>query len=143
MDFRPKLVALQLATALIVSTAAVTTVAAPAMAAGCVDGDRQHAADAAATNNFRDIDTVVQWGRQITLRFIDGARCGWALIANGTAGDLVWIERTTNPGNPLGLQRIRSGNRSTYTGVYDDANKQIRACGKASNRVEVKCTIWY
>jgi hypothetical protein len=123
--------------------AAVTSTASPASAAGCRDGDRQHAADAAATGNFITVQTVEQWGRQISLRYIRGARCGWGLISNGSDGDLVWIERNTNPGNALSLQRIRSGNRSTFTGVFDDAGMRIRACGKAGNRIEVKCTIWF
>ncbi|MEU7999935.1 glycoside hydrolase family 76 protein [Catellatospora sp. NPDC049111] len=92
------------------------------------------------------------WGRQIVLHFDDADAMGWASIANGNAGDRVWLDRSFNGGRTwtglLGDVAVPAGQRGWRTAMFnvDDwaglGVGALRACGKAGDRPEIACTTW-
>jgi peptidoglycan DL-endopeptidase RipA len=87
------------------------------------------------------------YGRGIELRYHRSSRCAWGRIRNGSPGDEIWTDRSSDGGRnwepKLGAARINSGYTQKYTVMFNDAGKLMRACGKAGNRKEVACTGWY
>ena len=100
------------------------------------------------------------YNRLIELRYDPNTRCAWGRIQNGSAGDSVWVDRSSDKRNATDLSKyggratIAAGSTSAFTpqafsdkGVYMRAcgNKGVymRACGKASNRSTIVCTPWY
>ncbi len=85
------------------------------------------------------------FGRLIELRANTSEVCAWGRISNGSVGDQVWVDRSTDGGNTwqqLSITTITSG-RSVFTDNFNDQAKLMRACGKAGDRVEVACTSWW
>jgi len=84
--------------------------------------------------------------RRIVLRYNRTNRCGWGKITNGSPGDDVWVERSSNRGRTrhgkLGDERISYG-RDVHTTAYYQSKVLMRACGKAGGRPEIVCTSWY
>lgn len=91
-------------------------------------------------------------GRSVVLHFDDTDAMGWASIANGAAGDEVWLDRsmdggrTWTNGSKLGDTSVPSGGNSWRTLMYnvDDWNVQgvgaLRACGRVGTGIT--CTAW-
>jgi hypothetical protein len=127
----------------VVSAISVAVGASPAEAAAWCDfRDPQPYASGATT----PVRPEYVWSRKIELRYNGGIRCAWGRITNGSVGDEVWVDRSSNGGQQwqqLGYRRISFG-RDTYTVMFDDASPYVmRACGKAGNRPEIVCTRWY
>lgn len=102
-----------------------------------------------ATYNPSSISTprsTSVWGRKIELRYHGSSRCAWGRISNGSPGDEIWVDRSFNGGQSwqpkLGATQINSGSQK-YTVMYNNRGNLMRACGKAGNRPEVRCTGWY
>jgi hypothetical protein len=102
---------------------------------------------------IRTIDTRLLHGRKIELRYHPSSRCAWGRIRNGSPGDEIWVDRSNDGGHTwepkLGAAKISGftfpNKRYTekYTVMFDNKNRLMRACGKAGNRAEIKCTKWY
>ncbi len=112
------------------------TLASPAYAASCVDGDRTRAKQLADSGQYRvPVAPVYSENKaKIELRYAtDGSRCVWALISQAQYQSKVWIDRSYDGGRTwvglLGAQLVQWGNNSTYTGTFNDANVVARACG--------------
>lgn len=110
---------------------------------GCVrgpcDGD-----DPATVGGTRTVDPRVRvWSRTITLRTADGGAS--ARIENGQPGDTVWLDRggpeRIEDGN-LGATSISAPDTAQHTGYYRYAGSALRACGRAGDRPEIRCTRW-
>jgi hypothetical protein len=127
-----------------------------ASAAGCTDGSRAEAKSIAASGRFITPHTVyapdtfakANWTAKLELRYSKERRCAWGLISNVNGFSNIWLDRSSNGGRTweqLGRRSVHAYNYDTYTGVYDDAGKLIRACtDTAPNGVStVVCTPWY
>ncbi|HCT76773.1 MAG TPA: peptidoglycan endopeptidase [Micromonosporaceae bacterium] len=90
--------------------------------------------------------TKVLFGRTIELRYSDATQCAWGRISNGSIGDEIWVDRSSNRGESweprLGLTSITSG-RDVYTRQWRDAGVVMRACGRAGDRPDIECTDWF
>lgn len=102
--------------------------------------------------NLREAVSVQIFGRNIRLYISDGDNMGFAEISSGDPNDEVWIDRSFNAGidwEPrIGNARIPAGARDVRTLMFNVDNPNgrqigaLRACGKASDRVEIACTQW-
>jgi len=93
---------------------------------------------------YQTLDDEAVWQRNIELRYHTGTRCAWGKISNGSPGDSVWVDWSANGGSSwrqLSVTRIASGYRQVYTLAHNH-EALMRACGKAGNRPEVRCTDW-
>ncbi|MFD3406751.1 glycoside hydrolase family 76 protein [Kribbella sp. NPDC058693] len=92
--------------------------------------------------------------RTISLH-LDNRGMAWGTIANGTAGDEIWLDRSWNEGaswpdgSSLGRTSVGSGASSTSTRLYattDPLSKlyggAVRACGRAVEGQNGSCTAW-
>ncbi|MFC6159266.1 glycoside hydrolase family 76 protein [Kribbella jiaozuonensis] len=92
--------------------------------------------------------------RTISLH-LDNRGMAWGTIANGTAGDEIWLDRSWNEGtswpdgSSLGRTSVGSGATSTSTRLYattDPLSKlyggAVRACGRAVEGQNGSCTAW-
>ncbi|TDW21189.1 glycoside hydrolase family 76 protein [Kribbella kalugense] len=92
--------------------------------------------------------------RTISLH-IDDRGMAWGTIANGTAGDEIWLDRSWNEGaswpdgSSLGRTSVGSGATATKTQLYattDPLSKlyggAVRACGRAVEGQNGSCTSW-
>jgi len=103
------------------------------------------ATDNCTTANAKTVHSNTVHGRKIELRANGSETCAWGRITGGQVGDEVWVDRSTDGGRTwqqLGYTKITSGT-DAFTPAYDDVNKKMRACGKAGNRVEIACSIWW
>jgi predicted alpha-1,6-mannanase (GH76 family) len=99
------------------------------------------------------VDATI-FGRTLRLHFDDSDAMGWASIANGAAGDEVWLDRSMDggrswsSGSRIGDTAVPSGQTGWRTQMFnvDDWNKfgvgALRACGKAGDRADIACTTW-
>lgn len=79
------------------------------------------------------------WSRTVTLIVADGGAS--AGIEYGQAGDSVWVERRDHP-EKLGAATVPTAGSTQSTAFYRFARGQLRACGKAGDRPEIRCTRW-
>ncbi|WP_329001272.1 glycoside hydrolase family 76 protein [Kribbella sp. NBC_00709] len=92
--------------------------------------------------------------RTISLH-VDNRGMAWGTIANGTAGDEIWLDRSWNEGSSwpdassLGRTSAGSGATSASTSLYatsDPLSKlyggAVRACGRAVEGQNGACTAW-
>ncbi|MCM6774529.1 glycoside hydrolase family 76 protein [Nocardia sp. CDC159] len=74
-----------------------------------------------------------------------GAVAG-AAIDNGQPGDMVWLDRRAEDDDPrqeqLGVVAVAAAGTSASTQSYQFAGGVLRACGKAGDRQEIRCTRW-
>ncbi|WP_198153994.1 NlpC/P60 family protein [Catenuloplanes japonicus] len=107
---------------------------------GCVDGSVPDGAGA------RSPRTATVLGRTIELRYSDATECAWGRITNGTIGDQVWTDRSTDNGATwtakLGLTAITSGT-DAFTTQWNDSGVVMRACGRPAGRTDEVCTSWF
>jgi len=92
------------------------------------------------------VGTAEVWWRKIELRYHSGTRCAWGRISNGSHGDSVWVDWSSNGGQTwkqLDVTKIPRGGHEAHTVAHNDAAYVMRACGKAGNRREIACTGWY
>jgi hypothetical protein len=86
------------------------------------------------------------FGRTIELRYSDASQCAWGRISNGTIGDEIWVDRSSDGGDNweprLGLTSISSGT-NVFTSQWRDAGVLMRACGRAHDRMDIACTGWF
>jgi hypothetical protein len=103
------------------------------------------AADGCGTTGAHTVKSTGIYGRTIELRATSNQACAWGRISYGSVGDLVWVDRSYDGGRSwtqLSVTRINTG-RDAFTEPWNDVNKVMRACGKAGNRSEVACTVWW
>jgi predicted alpha-1,6-mannanase (GH76 family) len=92
--------------------------------------------------------------RTISLH-VDDRGMAWGTIANGVAGDEIWLDRSWNEGaswpdgSSLGRTSVGSGATSTKTLLYATADPlsklyggAVRACGRAVEGQNGSCTSW-
>jgi hypothetical protein len=130
--------------ALVVPLTGPAHAAAPATsvaAAATCDGKSPSSAPSPTTKR-----TTTVHSRVIELRYSAKLRCAWGRISNGSVGDEIWVDRSSDGGktweSKLGRRTISSG-RDAHTTMWSDAGKLMRACGKAGDRSEIACTGWY
>lgn len=115
-----------------------------ALATGCAHGLADGADPQRATDIRSATPQVRVWARTITLTTADGG--GWASIADARPGDAVWLDRGTgdeSAGNEnLGGTTVSAPDTAATTQFYRYDRKRLRACGKAGDRPEVRCTRW-
>ncbi len=115
-----------------------------AQSSGC-DGRNPGTFDPNA--NYSPANPVSVWGRVIELRTNTGdPRCVWARLQNGRRGDAVWLDRSPDRGRTW--RQIETAHVFRGTQTYTVTRSVpwpswIRACGKAKDRREVACTVWY
>ncbi|WP_412538410.1 hypothetical protein R8Z50_21460 [Longispora sp. K20-0274] len=123
------------------ATLASVTIASTALLA--IAPTSAQAADGCNYNSpITALPAVTVWGRTIELRANSNQICAWGRISNGSVGDQVWVDRSYNGGaiwEQLSITTITSGT-GTFTDVFNDNGKVMRACGKAGNRPEIVCT---
>ena len=84
----------------------------------------------------RPVDSVSVHGRWIHLWLCDN---GWhGQITNGATGDTVWLESAA--GTVTGARKIPSGATSANTTTVGQWGGPWRACGRAFNAPEIRCT---
>ncbi|QIS21475.1 glycoside hydrolase family 76 protein [Nocardia terpenica] len=87
---------------------------------------------------------VRQFSRMITLTNAGGGAT--AAIENGQPGDSVWLERRGDierPGSDrLGMVAVAPTATSARTRSSTYAGGALRACGKAGDRDQIRCTRW-
>ncbi|MEV6769628.1 glycoside hydrolase family 76 protein [Nocardia sp. NPDC051030] len=132
-------VGLALATILVVKSESARGGAVRAECSGSPkdNGDPRAASGSRVTN-----PQVRVWSRTITLRM---AECGAsASIESGRPGDSVWIDRGADGSGvrdgSLGVATV--SDTAQRTPFYRYAGAKLRACGKAGDRPEVRCTRW-
>ncbi|WP_153804610.1 glycoside hydrolase family 76 protein [Nocardia sp. SYP-A9097] len=112
--------------------------------AGCgsgpCDGD-----DPGLAAGTRAVNPQVRvWSRSITLIMAEGGAS--ASIAQAQAGDSVWLDRGTTDqrlrGENLGITTLSATETAATTKFYRYDGGLLRACGKAGDRPEVRCTRW-
>lgn len=84
------------------------------------------------------------WTRTITLVRGDGAAA--ASIENGQPGDSAWLDRSDSRFHPrdeiFGAASIPASTAAQRGPFYRYAGGLLRACGKAADRPEIRCTRW-
>ncbi|WP_327139209.1 glycoside hydrolase family 76 protein [Nocardia sp. NBC_01327] len=84
------------------------------------------------------------WTRTITLIRADGAAA--ASIENGQPGDSAWLDRSDKKFRPrdeiFGAASIPASTATQRGPFYRYAGGLLRACGKAADRPEIRCTRW-
>ncbi len=108
---------------------------------GCLDRPCDGDDPRTATGIRRVNPQVRVWARTITLTTTGTG--AWASIVNGQPGDSVWLDRTGRSSRDERLTATiavaaTAGDTRFYR--YDDG--LLRACGKAGDRPEVRCTRW-
>lgn len=106
------------------------------------------------TGDVQPVAPTTLNGRVISLH-TDSAGMAWAALANGRAGDEVWLDRSWNEGaswpdgSSLGRTSVPSGAGATHTVRYniDDPvgrlyGGAVRACGRAVEGQNGSCTAW-
>ncbi|GJF35168.1 glycosyl hydrolase [Kitasatospora sp. NE20-6] len=129
-----------------------TATAAPVAAAAAVCNKYCDTRDPALSPQDRQPVSATLSGRSLVLHFDDTDAMGWASIANGAAGDEVWLDRSTDGGRTwtnggkLGDTSVPAGGNSWRTLMYnvDDWNNSgvgaLRACGQVGSAIA--CTPW-
>ncbi len=103
------------------------------------------AADGCGQSNAKTARTASVFSRLIELRANSNDVCAWGRISNGDPSDQVWVDRSYDGGNTwqqLSVTTITSG-RDAFTEAFNDQGHLMRACGKAGNRSEIACTVWW
>ncbi|MCM6776614.1 glycoside hydrolase family 76 protein [Nocardia sp. CDC159] len=80
------------------------------------------------------------WARAITLTTDD--RGASAKIANGQPGDSVWLDRIGVEAERADTATVSAGATTGQTRWLRYDNGPVRACGKAGDRPEIRCTRW-
>jgi len=113
------------------------------------------AADAnAAVGDNRPVPETTLAGRRIALH-VDNRGLAWATVANGSAGDEVWLDRSWDEGaswpggSSLGRTSVPPGAtaaRTTMVNTRDPRSRlsggAVRACGRAAEGQNGSCTAW-
>lgn len=137
-----------------VSPAAAAPATSGAAAATTICNKKCDGADPADAAGDRTAVTTTIDGRTIALHADDGDDMVWASVADGAAGDEVWLDRSFDggqgwsSGSKLGDTSVPDGSTGWRTLLYnvdDWANTGVgatRACGKASDGADISCTSW-
>ncbi|WP_157762288.1 glycoside hydrolase family 76 protein [Nocardia yamanashiensis] len=84
------------------------------------------------------------WSRVITLTAADGRAT--AAIDNGGPGDSVWLDRGDGElrvrAGRVGTAAVAEHGTSARTDSHRYGGDRLRACGKAGDRAEIRCTRW-
>ncbi|WP_245663395.1 glycoside hydrolase family 76 protein [Nocardia inohanensis] len=84
------------------------------------------------------------WSRVITLTAADGRAT--ARIDNGAPGDSVWLDRGDGKGQVrdggVDAANVPANGVSARTDSHRYGGDRLRACGKAGDRAEIRCTRW-
>ncbi|MGW4246210.1 glycoside hydrolase family 76 protein [Nocardia sp. NPDC004722] len=86
---------------------------------------------------------VRQWSRVIALNAVEGMAT--ATIDNGQPGDSVWLDRRGDlDGSAAKLETaaVAPGATAANTQPHPYAGSALRACGKAADRPEIRCSRW-
>ncbi|MFI6869443.1 glycoside hydrolase family 76 protein [Nocardia sp. NPDC050406] len=87
------------------------------------------------------VSQVRQWARTITLTTAAGTAT--ATIADGRPGDRVWLDRRTDTEQvQLGEIEVAANETAARTAAFGFEDGVLRACGRAGDRPEVRCTRW-
>jgi hypothetical protein len=109
---------------------------------------------ASGTGDNQPVPGTTLSNRRIALH-IDNAAMAWGTIANGVAGDEVWLDRSWDAGaswpggSSLGRTSIAVGSTSTRTTKFNTQDPlgwlyggAVRACGRAVEGQNGSCTAW-
>jgi len=109
---------------------------------------------AAAIGDNRPVPETTLANRRIGLH-VDNRGLAWATIANGTAGDEVWLDRSWDEGaswpggSSLGRISVPAGATATRTTMVNTRDPRsrlyggvVRACGRAVEGQNGSCTAW-
>jgi hypothetical protein len=115
--------------------------------------DGRDAAD--ATGDSQPVAATTLAGRQISLHVDPATGMAWAALADGAAGDEVWLDRSWDEGaswpdgSSLGRTSAPTGAttaRTTMVNTRDDVSRlaggAVRACGRAVTGADGSCTAW-
>ncbi len=107
-----------------------------------------------ATGDHRPVPDTTLNGRDIALH-VDDSGMAWASIANGAAGDEIWMDRSWDggaswpDGSSKGRVSVPAGATGTHTveiNIDDPTGKlyggAVRACGRAVTGENGSCTAW-
>jgi predicted alpha-1,6-mannanase (GH76 family) len=108
-----------------------------------------------ATGDSQPVAPTTLSGRVISLHMDPATGMAWAAIADGAAGDEVWMDRTWNQGaswpdgSSQGRVSVPAGATGTHTimiNTHDDVSRlyggAVRACGRAVTGENGSCTAW-
>jgi hypothetical protein len=128
----------------------------------CTDWLYVHACDAvcdgtsatAAVGDNQPVPATTLANRQIALH-LDNRGMAWATLANGAAGDEVWLDRswdegaTWASGSSLGRLSVAAGATTARTALFTSRDPRewlyggaLRACGRAVTGANGSCTAW-
>ena len=107
-----------------------------------------------AVGDYKPVPDTTLNGRDIALH-LDNSGMAWATIANGTAGDEIWMDRSWNggvswpDGSSKGRTSVPAGASGTRTVEINTADSlghlyggAVRACGRAVEGQNGSCTAW-
>ncbi|MFE3188334.1 glycoside hydrolase family 76 protein [Nocardia sp. NPDC059240] len=86
---------------------------------------------------------VRQWSRVIALNAVEDMAT--ATIGNGQPGDSVWLDRRGDraaSASRLETVTVAAGSTAAHTQPHSYAGGVLRACGKAADRPEIRCSRW-
>ncbi|MFE7168256.1 glycoside hydrolase family 76 protein [Streptomyces sp. NPDC057616] len=120
------------------------------------DGTSCDGADpATAAGDATPVPSTTLYGRTISLHVDQQGGMAWGVIANGGAGDEIWLDRSWDggaswpEGSSLGRTSVPSGAASTRTAMFATRDPRgllyggaVRACGRESSHQEGSCTAW-
>ncbi|MCU1641439.1 MAG: hypothetical protein JWN03_1714 [Nocardia sp.] len=96
-------------------------------------------------SGIREVNPQVRvWTRTITLVRADGGAA--ANIENGQPGDSAWLDHSVDGRHvrdgSFGMASISAASTAQRGPFYRYAGGLLRACGKAGDRPEIRCTRW-
>jgi rhamnogalacturonyl hydrolase YesR len=120
------------------------------------DGSSCDGADpATASGDDTPVPSTTLYGRTISLHVDQRGGTAWGVIANGGAGDEIWLDRSWDAGaswpegSSLGRRSVPSGSTSTRTALFATRDPRgllyggaVRACGREASHQEGSCTAW-
>ena len=87
--------------------------------------------DPTPATDKKNVESAVVEGRTLELRVgnINGVQHVWTRLTKAKAGDVIWIERTTDGGahwKAFGRRTITAGGRNYTDALRTDASDQVR-----------------
>lgn len=110
---------------------------------------------ATAAGDDTPVPSTTLFGRTVSLHVDQGGSVAWGVIANGGAGDEIWLDRswdegaTWPEGSSLGRTSVTSGATTARTALFATRDPRgllfggaVRACGREAAHQEGSCTAW-